>query len=184
MKREVGGVNDDKRGSDGVSMPRYRPRRHCLLVTALRCAALTRRGAVRSLLSATHLSAGWEKRMAQEPSSQSWNLMGPWVVFASKSGATDPSLRAGMAGGAAVVEEEGVDSCTEWPLVDDDGGASSTLLLFAAGSSSATGAVWGLWSAVSLASLTDGRVKTRGKPGLRWSVGRRVERARLCGDDE
>lgn len=38
-------------------------------------------------------SAGCEKRMPQESPSQSWNLMGPLVVSASKSGAMLPRRR-------------------------------------------------------------------------------------------
>lgn len=41
----------------------------------------------------THVkSPGWEKRMAQSFPIQSWNLIGPAVVSASKSGAMLPSL--------------------------------------------------------------------------------------------
>lgn len=53
-------------------------------------------------------SAGWEKRMVHLPLRNSWNLILPCVVCASKSGATDPILRRGCSAGTVRPRRNGV----------------------------------------------------------------------------
>ena len=46
-------------------------------------------------------SAGWEKRIAQDPPSHWWKSMSPWVVLAWKLGASEPRRRRGWDVGVA-----------------------------------------------------------------------------------